>query len=45
MKFAFGSFRLRIRRNFSDPDPAKRFEYFRFRIHNTASHAETSVNL
>jgi len=35
-KFIFGSFRLRIQTNLSDPDPypEKRFEFFRIRIHN-----------
>jgi len=38
IKISFGSFRLRIRlrTNYSDLDPTKRFGSFRIRIHNTA---------
>jgi len=32
----FGSFPLRIRTNYLDPDPAKKSGSFRIRIHNTA---------
>ena len=34
IKFVFGTSWLRIRTNFSDPDPAKSFGSFRIRIHN-----------
>jgi len=37
IKFSFGSFRLWIRTNYSDPDPdpPRRFGSFRIRIHNS----------